>query len=510
MRDFLKLGSSLLFMVSIPFSQVNATYARSDALGLKDRYWMSEKQMPYIYENPGTVIHFTDRVFFEYRDSGASGGITADTGSTVFGLFSGLPAEDTVLNSATQPFGLYDTAGNLYPELVNTGAGEDFDAAATTTLNSGRFGNLPVRVSRLDDPGFNQLNAMNLSALLAAKQGKGALGFMAEYGIARDSAKFEGITTEEQVLDKRQLSLTLGFYSEPGPLWKIFDAALNVNTYSVNNTYSGDGNDGETVRGSFKTAGAYDFTLHLRNGFKWFENGTDLFYLAVSLRDNSSVAEAESKGGYFETNTGLKINRRDNYSRIGYAYKAGISHDARLSDSVKFLSGFELQHETGNLDYDGFNKETQEYISTPYEATFTRTTIPLVLALEADASEHFQLRFALVHELLKKPGDSSYNIINIEQVRSNTSLASIDSEEKTGRIYNNSPDTAVTIGFSYRYGNLRADWYADAEIFRAGPEFLSGNTQQLSTAFSVTYRYHDFINEQFNETAPKEGGNDEQ
>lgn len=482
------LLSAYQLYAAAPLSQTAA-----DSMGLKDRYFLYSVNRGYAFENPSYGTFFSSEIFAEYSADYLYGGLSFGGNANVFTVFSGLPAENEILNTAVAPYGIYHTGGTSYHPLVNTGTGEDLDAAATSSLSPGTFGNLDARVNKLDEATANSLEHHNLGFMYSTGSASAGFGLMAAYAESRDTNEYLGYTTEKLQLKKSQITTALGFRSTPGGVFRVFDGSFGLKLFKVDNSFEAGADSGEKVQGSFESAGAFDFNASLRAGIGQ-SDALWLLYVSYSLFDTSSLAQAKSSGGIFDlsANSSLNFDRRDTYSRNGYKLKAGISRQQSIGNYAVFLTGVSADFVFARLEYDGKNNKTGEYNTTPLSSEYSSFSIPLIAGMRAETGKSFSFSFALEH-LVKQSPASGYNSTTNEKVRSDATIYTVDSFETFTETENHTSVTSALVGISYRQAGIIADWFSDIELFRSGPYFLSGQSRQFSTGFAVRYRYDDWV-----------------
>ncbi len=478
---FLLLGSQPL----------QATIARSAGMGIGDYPWMSFGQLGYVYANPATAYLYRNTAWFENTSAGSEGGLLLSFNQKLtLGILSGRPTNNDVLNNGLGPRGVFDTGANDYLQYFNTQPGENLDASAT----SSSLGNIASRVSRLDDPSENKLLYRQAQGLLVFDLGPTKLGFMFGYGYASVEDSYEGVASRESLkLFKSEAEGVFGFYIEPGsgPFYSI-DGSLGLTFYGVNNTYAAENNLKEKIDASFETSGAHDLTLNLRLGLAANPKNITYTYFYSSFLDSSSIDNAKSEISPFV------LNYRDTYSRTGWLSRIGVANTLRFSSFARLITGVQLEYFTHKNVYDGQDKNAGQFAKQPYESRYKHFRLPFVLGMNTQLNRYIQLRFALIQGLINKPASGETQTI-LRKLRENNAVSTVNSFEETSRTISNNATTEIKLGFSVLVGNLTLDWLSQVKLFRQGPYFLSGASNDLSTRVAATITFNNEMKEAFGE-----------
>ena len=450
-----------------------ATPARTAGLGISDQPWMVSGQLPYIFLNPAELAGYRDQAFFEHSDSGSQGGIFAGLGDTIIlGILSGRPVNSSVLNSGSGPRGLFDSASSDYLQQFNSTVGAALDASATTS----GLGNLGSRVNELDDPGANPLNNRQVSAMLGFDLGTARLGLLSEL--------------QDQFKSETEVALGLAF--DIGTTIRSVDLALSITSYGLRNSYEASNTNGEIVQALVEDAGAHDITLRNRWLLQFHKEHNSTIFWQVSVLDSSSIDKTISRV------TSFTLDSNDTYSRTGVEARFGLANELLLDNTTRVIAGTELQWFYHKNVYDGQDKATKTYSRQPYAADYRSLRLPLVLALETALSENWQIRFSLVQYLFNSPA-AGYNLTQVTRTRNNTSLPAVDNEVADEREIFANPATNLNLGLSYTIGRLRLDWLTKVALFREGPYFLSGKSNEVSFSVAAIYNFSAVFSEPITE-----------
>ena len=157
-----------------------------------------------------------------------------------------------------------------------------------------------------------------------------------------------------------------------------------------------------------------------------------------------------------------------------------------LLNNAKAFAGFDFTYTMFTYSYSGTDKSNATSDTEGYSGDASSIRIPLIMGMEAKISESWTARFSLAHQIYDPSYESSDNTLN--SGLNKTSYASNEDD---------SADTELNIGLSYKLGNFRFDWLANIDIFIEGPYILSGKispttgeaSTPVSTAFAVTYLF---------------------
>ncbi|MCB1146421.1 MAG: hypothetical protein KDK38_06430 [Leptospiraceae bacterium] len=490
-EKFRKLTIFSCIVLALVKSSLLATTAYYDAMGLKDRYWMSKSALPYMFVNPAFAVDQAGRAYFEFDAQNLYGGILSAGRNGTLGIFSGRPVQAEVFNSASAPRGMFSVGSTDYFPLTNVANGSNLDIAATSPLSSGaQFGNLDARVNLLSDPGVNALKTSNVSLLAATRLGNGALGVLLEYGWANDIYSFRGQTSEDLQLDKRQAKVNVGFSGNSGGTMEIFDFQTSLALFSLDNRYLGTASSGESALGEYKSDGSFEFDTGIRIAFRVSPRSVIFVRTSFRLSDFSTVLASKISGGDFDSTINIPTNTRDTFSRTGQTYSFGIADEIQAGQVTRFIFGIEGVYETYLHSYDGRDFRLNTYQISPYEAEYNIVRLPMILGMEAAFTKSFSLRLGIVQQTVALP-DNGYFITRNFRTRINPGFSASNPSVSTSETQLAGADTEINVGFSYQLSSFRFDWLSNLELFRSGPNFISGRTRELSIALAVTSQFMD-------------------
>ncbi len=443
-----------------------ATFTRSAGLGIdEDTAWMSDGQYPFIFENPAAMQGYENSIYFEYYNTIKMGGIFIPImKGTTLGVFSG-----TIVN--TNAFNTADFQ-SLYHGSSDDPARIDFSNASF--LGNGALSTTPLNMraaaADIRNPGANLLENRNLEIMMSHDMGRLNLGASLSYGFASDEQSFKDTanSNEEKVaLFKSEFRTVMGvIYAMNNPVLKSIASSIVFNKYNLDNRADKTLNN-VNANGGYESDGAFDLGLKGRATLKTGLSGQ------VHLRWGYTYLDRSTRS--YVTTNGIMV-REGLYERIGHRLQVGAANELILSQKLGLFWGAEFFYEPFHNIYSAGKipvaTDAREFDTTAYVIR-----LPLLLGLTADVTENTDLRFGIRHNVINSGNnyESTTKVNNGKIVTSRSQFLSAGS--------------SISMGLSYRLGPLSFDWLGNVAIFKEGPYFISGKTNDMSAAFAVTFRF---------------------
>ncbi|MDH5718589.1 MAG: hypothetical protein OEZ22_13265 [Spirochaetia bacterium] len=309
---------------------------------------------------------------------------------------------------------------------------------ATIAAGAGAL-NQPLSASgnTYDDRSFGFLAHMPM--------GKMNLGFGLDYTGAGQVVD-DGVTPSKTELSQSETTVRLGFNMEMGGMIKSIDAGLAYSMLGVENTATSGSN---TVSVKADSGSIINFHARANMGL----NEKNLIHILLSY--NSEAA----KFVYTDPAPNTASNELDG-STIGI----GVSDEIKVSSDAIVFVGFKLEMVSGTstrVDVGG----------TTAASEFSGTVIPFFIGAEGMISENWTGRFGLSHNIMESYEVKPDTTVAITQTRSEGS------------------DAELSVGLSYAVGNFTFDWLGNVDVFRDGPDFVSGISNPWSTSFAATFNF---------------------
>ncbi len=466
-----------------------ATFTRSEGMALDQRFsYMVSDQFAYIFENPAFVNDYQNQFYFEHRnktgtDENLGGMFLKPFRNFTFGFVNGLTVNKDVFNSTTSPRGMFfeGTLTNPNDKLVNNGTVVDLNNAI---INAGNL-SLTQTINIFQNT-RNQFEQQNLLAFAGYKLRRIKLGALFGYGFVEDVEIKKEKIEESVSLRKTETSIGLGAHFDIGYKWfKSADVAASHRFYQMNNEYDEVSSENFYIRAALKSKGAGDSRLSGRLNVQIHSKHTLHFYYAYSRLNSSTEAQAISTVNLAPS---TPFNLQDTFTRKGSNHTFGISDEIYPIKPVMVFIALHLELESLNNSYDGSNNLAGTFRQNPAEETYSYTYLPLTLGLEGQITDFLTIRFGLSHSL-KNRLDGTYDQELVNQQRANIGSTEITNSRTTTVAGAKGPDSTVSLGLTIKYRRFSFDFIGNADFFREGPNFISGQSNDLSTGIALSYYF---------------------
>lgn len=466
----LEIKSTVLALTLLGSGSLHATLTHSAGLGMDaDTAWMMDGQFPYIFENPAAMQGYENNIYFEYYNTVQMGGIFIPVApKTTLGVFSGTTVSDPdIFNSAE------------FKSLYHAGAGDPAGIDFGSVPGDATFDAL---ANNIDDSSENTLENRNLEAMVAYDEGRLKYGGSISYAFAsrKDSQEVtdddptnDPDEKQEVGLFKGELRLSFGMQYAMSGFFNRVDASFFFNKYLLDNYYQTNNGTDTNERASLQAAGAFDVGINAKGVSNVSAKNRLHLHLGYAFLNRSTQSLDETNNPELQSS----------YSRIGHRIRTGASSEMTLSQQLAIFWGGEFFFETFSNEYtadktDGTNED-------PYLTSVYTLRIPLLIGLQADINESFQMRFGVRHNVINS-GDNS------KETEQNVQNGTVTSSTVTSRSSFLSAGSSISLGVSYKVmDNLLFEWLTNVAIFKDGPYFISGQSNAMSTAFAVTFNFGD-------------------
>lgn len=152
-----------------------------------------------------------------------------------------------------------------------------------------------------------------------------------------------------------------------------------------------------------------------------------------------------------------KDKASNSWERSGYKILVGLSNEWHVSNKVLVMLGLNMDYYKKEYSPSGGSKDENSELF-----------LPLHLGIEGSLPKNWVIRCGLKHNIIE------YSITDI----GGTEITTLNSGSLSG-----------ALGLGLRIGNLNIDWNVDAIIFVSGPHFISGNSNNFSTDFAISYKF---------------------
>lgn len=447
-----------MFLVQNVALKIDASTARMQGMGIDLYPWIIEKNTVYSFSNPALVSDYSNHIYFDYDMSGIyspnSGGLIIDPiDNLTVGFFSG-----------------YNVKGNWNNLYTTSGYTSSTGYAPSNTLSN--------------------LSEKNFSALFGYKMNAMRFGLGLQYANAgdEDTAETDTLTAPAKTVTSYQNSefgIDLGYSMDMGQgLLKSLDVKANLTFLGIedSNEYN---DDTSSSKVSYEDDGAKVLEFNAR--LTLAPNQKNLVHVFASyMHENNSTKTSASSSA-----TGFSYTAEDTYERKSSSFFLGIADEYKFhKDYFVFIgAGLSLTNATWKYDGQSDTDGTVTYNPAPLDYTGKDFKIPVFMGMEAAFLENWQARFGFSHNILNKVTYPDGQVVQDVDPTDD----SVTEEDKYTYIYKPVADNTFSMGLSYVNGNFRIDWFGNIEIFRSGPNFISGASNNFSTAVAATYYFGEII-----------------
>ena len=248
----------------------------------------------------------------------------------------------------------------------------------------------------------------------------------------------------------------LGGLSMPmGGAIKSIDAGLRLAMYSYSDTFT-NGNDA-TANAEMTSDGSMDINVHGRANMAL--NEKNLLHILLGINMFSTGIKNTTNAG--ESTVSNSVN----------VISLGVSDEIKVGSSSLLFVGLKIDmwSVTNELTAGGATVKTES----------SYMVIPFFMGVESMISESWQGRFGLTHNIRETSNDPM----------GDTTAITGGTNQTFGWVNKDGTDAQLNTGLSYAFGNFTFDWQVNVDLFRNGPNFISGKTTAMSTSFAATFNF---------------------
>jgi len=304
MKIMKKTISIAMFTLLLAINGLEATETRSMGLGLTrqtainpittmpvdpvDHFWMVDRQLPYIFENPAAVSQFGQFIYGETDGANKNqGGVMLQPLNNInIGLFTGVPVDGNILDL-------------IYPA---SGSGS------------------PITDSAVGYGMFERLLSHNLVTIIQMNMGKMSLGGELLYG-RTGMEETDANTTTTTKLGTSHFQVILGAAMDLGGM--NFDGSASLSSYNVTNEIS---SAATTISHTTSGLGSIDVKARISKAMGKSQLHANLGFGLPGLKvtDNATGGTSSTK----ETS--------------GMILRAGLSDEIKINENVLIFAGIDF------------------------------------------------------------------------------------------------------------------------------------------------------------------------
>ncbi len=448
------MKKKLLLMVLVLLSAnsifaLDANYnTAGQGMGLGGRGWMVDGVMSYIFENPAYLKDYKNQIYFEYESDYFGGLILSPSDLFTIGVFTGKSVNNEVWNDYNGYIGNLYYKKNYYSSSVNN------------------------YYQRLN------MNRENLSLLASLDLGLITLGFQGGMALKKEKDEVDEITNYKSKINHKSIQYYGGasFILDLGSI-RIDTSALTT-FYKLKNIYNYESSFSKRNL-KYESDGAMDLNAKTRVTFFLSNHNKMHLHAGFGLLNRST----KGKYDYIDYNNSSMNNfTDDNFERKGYTASIAISDEILFTKNNRMFFGLDANYT--KMKYDFHGTESQNNVSNKLKGKSQQANLYLVFGAEAEVLKNFTTRFGIKHK--------AFDISKKEDNNSNNSINNNKSEDNKTEFWSD-PDTSVSVGLSLKLWKFKFDWDNNLDLFKKGPNILSGADVDFATSFACTFYFDDLL-----------------
>lgn len=474
----------------------------------RDTSWFLSGLYPQIYLNPAFARFKESQFIVDYHNFDgifkAEGGLFLSQENHTLGILLGQKISEPIFQDPNHPKSFFYTAPTLSPFIADNRFIDPSQYLRINTAIVNSSGLALADAASIFEPNYNILKTKNLELFYTYAFTNWIFGLRVGFAHSQEKKIRQTNQVDEEIrLTKAQLPFSIGFAykNSAKEILQGFDLSYRYERYILQNRYDEKDLQNRQILAQLKDQGAYEQEVQGKISIFLIPNNLFHFRFQYSWFDTSSEAIAKS-----ENNTGCLVvsdcffNLKDSYLRKGNLLSFGFSNEIKHSENFLWFFGFFWQREYITTDFNGYDyvnqvprqDNTVYGNKAPIVQKFYLDQLPLFLGWEAHLADFLYLRFGLNHPLLNYRKDNGYREKTIAQRRSSTGFIYQTVEiEKRGR---KAAKSQATLGLSMVASkSLTLDWLLNIAFVTAGPNFISGKSEDLSFAVGITYIFKEPI-----------------